>query len=88
MKYCDLHCHSTYSDGTCTPEELVKFACLSNISAIALTDHNTIEGLPSFYEACEGRIEACGGCEFTTEWNGQELHLLGLFLDESKPNCL
>jgi len=85
MKYCDLHCHSNYSDGSCSPEELVNMACSLGLGAIALTDHNTLDGLECFYQAAKGRIAACGGCEFSTEAEGQELHLLGLFLDPT--NC-
>ena len=82
MDYCDLHVHSIYSDGTCSPKELVETAVSSGLCALALTDHNTIDGLDEFFEAAEGiEIEVCGGCEITTEDDGQELHLLGLFLN-------
>jgi len=87
-KYCDLHCHSSCSDGTCTPEELVDLACEAGLSALAMTDHNTLAGVPSFLEAARGRIEACAGCEFTTEDQGQELHLLGLFSDTAGLDAL
>ena len=79
-----MHCHSCFSDGTFSPEELVDLAVSKNLKAIALTDHNTTEGLERFYKAAKGKIEACGGCEITTEINGQELHLLALFLDSNK----
>lgn len=82
MNYCDLHCHSNFSDGTCTPEELIEYACEAGLSAIALTDHNTVGGVKRFLKAAEGKIEAVGGCEITTEFDGQELHLLGLFLTD------
>ena len=80
MEYCDLHCHSNFSDGSSTPEEIIELACKMNLKAVALTDHNSVNGLKRFFKAGEGRIETCGGCEFTTEVDGQELHLLGLFL--------
>lgn len=88
MKRCDLHCHSVFSDGTCTPEQLVALACEAGLSALALTDHNTLDGLVPFFRAAEGRLEVCGGCEFTTEAEGQELHLLGLFLELSEAEPL
>lgn len=88
MKFCDLHCHSNFSDGSNTPEEVIDLACQAGLSAIALTDHNTLDGLADFFQAAQGRIEACGGCEFTTEDNGQELHLLGLFLDPDRAQVL
>lgn len=81
MKYCDLHCHSNFSDGSFTPQELVDIAVGAGLSAIALTDHNTLEGNQALIEAAQGRIEVCAGCEFTTGLDGQDLHLVGLFLD-------
>ena len=54
MKYCDLHTHSVYSDGTFTPEALIAAAKVANLSAVALTDHNTVAGLPHFLAAAEG----------------------------------
>ena len=80
-KLCDLHTHSTYSDGTCTPAELIDLAEGAGLSAIALTDHNTIAGLPDFLAAAKGReVEAVPGIEFSTEYQGRELHILGLFI--------
>ena len=84
MDHCDLHVHSTYSDGTFSPEELVERGVASGLRALALTDHNTVDGLNDFFEAAAGKIEVCGGCEITTEDEGQELHLLGLFLNPEK----
>ena len=46
--YCDLHTHSTISDGTDTPAELIALAEEKGLGAIALTDHNTVSGLPEF----------------------------------------
>lgn len=80
-RLCDLHTHSTYSDGTCTPAELMDLAEGAGLSAIALTDHNTIAGLPDFLAAAEGReVEAVPGIEFSTDYRGTELHILGLFI--------
>ena len=82
MKFCDLHTHSVFSDGTCTPVELIDEAVSLGLSAIALTDHNTVDGLPDFLAAAEGKdILAIPGVEFSTEYQGKELHLLGLFID-------
>lgn len=81
MKQCDLHTHSTFSDGTDTPTGLVKLALEKGLASIALTDHNTIAGLPEFLRAAEGKpIRAIAGTEFSTDYNGTELHILGLFL--------
>lgn len=79
--YCDLHTHSTFSDGTDTPEALLALAEEKGLGAIALTDHNTVAGLPEFLAAAEGKnIRAIAGTEFSTDYKGTELHILGLFL--------
>ena len=80
-KYCDLHTHSIYSDGTFTPAEIVNHAIDLGLSAVALTDHNTVDGLPDFISAARGKnIDAVSGCEFSVDYNDKELHLLGLFI--------
>ena len=80
-KYCDLHVHSHYSDGTCSPAELIQLAEAAELDAIALTDHNTLEGLPEFLAAGENSsVKAIAGIEFSTEYQGTELHILGLFI--------
>lgn len=83
-KLCDLHTHSTYSDGTLTPAQLIALAQEKGLCAIALTDHNTVAGLPAFAAAAEGSgVEAVPGVEFSTEYEGTELHILGLFIQPS-----
>ena len=86
-KFCDLHTHSLYSDGTCTPEQLIAIAQEAGLSAVVLSDHNTVAGLPSFIQAAENSgVEAVPGIEFSTEYLGKELHILGLFIKpESYP---
>lgn len=80
-KTCDLHTHSVYSDGTLTPAELIREAIGSGLSALALTDHNTITGLDEFIAAADGKpLEIVPGVEFTTAYQGKELHILGLFI--------
>lgn len=79
--YCDLHTHSNYSDGTYSPAQLIDEAERLALTAIALTDHNTVAGLPDFLAAARGRgVEAVPGCEFSTDYQGVELHILGLFI--------
>ena len=78
---CDLHTHSCFSDGTCTPEEIIRLAVAAGLSAVALTDHNTVTGLPDFLAAAEtADILAVPGVEISTGWQGKELHIVGLFL--------
>ncbi len=80
---CDLHIHSNFSDGTLTPAELMALAEKQNVSAVALCDHNTVDGLPDFMKAAEySKVIAVNGIEISTEYNGTELHILGLFLPE------
>ena len=81
---CDLHTHSNRSDGTLPPAALASAAKEAGLSAIALTDHNTVAGLPEFIKACEDLcIEAVPGVEISTEYDGVELHILGLYIPEN-----
>lgn len=78
---CDLHTHSHYSDGTCTPAEIVLQAASLGLSAVALTDHNTVAGLPEFLAAARGGpVQAIPGVELSTAYGNTELHIVGLFL--------
>ena len=80
-RYCDLHTHSVFSDGSLTPTELIRAARKAGLSTLALTDHNTADGLPEFLSAAEiSGIEAIAGAEFSVDLDGTELHLLGLFI--------
>ncbi|MBP3666709.1 MAG: PHP domain-containing protein [Clostridia bacterium] len=77
----DLHLHSTHSDGTLTPVEIIAKAKSLGLSAVALTDHNTVSGVPAFLEEAEKQgVTAVAGTELSTVYKGQELHLLGLFI--------
>ena len=78
----DLHTHSTYSDGTLTPAELVDLAKKNGVSALALCDHNTVDGLSAFLDAArEQGLEAVPGTEFSADYAGGEVHILGLFIE-------
>ncbi len=82
---CDLHTHSHYSDGTCSPAKLIRLAEAQGLGAIALCDHNTIDGLPEFCAAGEsGKVQAVPGIEFSVDYAGIELHILGLFIQPSQ----
>ena len=77
---CDLHCHSNFSDGTLSPAQLVKLAGEQGVCALALTDHNTSKGLEEFTQAGRNSgVITVPGCEFSTEWNNIEIHIVGLF---------
>lgn len=82
--YCDLHAHSNFSDGTLSPTELIALAKQNGLGAIALTDHNTIAGLPEFLAAAkEQGMNAVAGTEISTTYKDKELHLLALFIPVS-----
>ena len=78
---CDLHTHTNHSDGSSSVCELVREAKEKNL-IIALTDHNTVTGLPEFLsESASLGVTAVGGTELSTVYDGEEFHLLGLFID-------
>jgi predicted metal-dependent phosphoesterase TrpH len=84
-KYCDLHTHSYFSDGTDSPQEILDKAVEAGLSAVALTDHNTVAGLPEFLESAKGKdILAIPGVEISTGYNSKELHIVGLFLEPNR----
>lgn len=86
MNTVDLHTHSTFSDGTFTPKELAAYGAKKGLSALALTDHDTLEGNEEavFYGEKYG-IEIIPGVEISTEYESTELHIVGLFTgNESK----
>jgi predicted metal-dependent phosphoesterase TrpH len=88
-KFADLHLHTLFSDGTFTPEELSQRGAQLGLVAMALTDHDTVEGCARMGEACRGLgIEFIPGAELTTEFDGHEVHLLGYFLDQQNPKLL
>ena len=89
IMYADLHLHTNFSDGTYSPEELVAHAQRHGLSALALTDHDTIEGCPRTAVACQAAsIEFIPGTELTAEQDRDELHILGYFIDIENPRFL
>jgi len=85
MKY-DLHCHSNFSDGDLSPDAVIALAEQQGITHLALTDHDTMEGLAEAKQAADlNSITLVNGIEFSCSWEGQLLHVLGLDID---PNNL
>lgn len=100
--YCDLHAHSTASDGTDAPADLPRLAKQAGLSAIALTDHDTTAGLPDFLAAAKrARIKAVPGIELSADpaiihntMDGTDedtprvgtLHILGYFINPDAPH--
>ncbi len=82
MQAIDLHVHSNFSDGTLSPSELVDLAIKSNLEAFALTDHDTIDGIDEAILASKGKdIEVVPGVEFSTEYKGKDIHILGYYIN-------
>lgn len=82
LKMIDLHCHSIFSDGTNTPEELVQLAESGGLTALALTDHDTTAGLERFMAAgAVSSVETVPGIELSAEFGVITLHILGYFFD-------
>lgn len=82
MGIVDLHVHSNKSDGSFTPSELVDYAVEKGLRAFALTDHDTTEGLDEAIAAAKGKeIEVIPGIEFSTEYEGKDIHIVGLYID-------
>jgi hypothetical protein len=80
----DLHSHSTFSDGTLTPGELVARAAQRGVAMLALTDHDDTGGLAAARAAAaEHQIRLIDGVEISVTWDGQTLHIVGLGIDPS-----
>jgi predicted metal-dependent phosphoesterase TrpH len=77
----DLHLHTTFIDGTYTPNQIVDLARRSGLSAIAITDHDTVGGIAPTRQAAGTSLDVISGVEITAEYRGKELHLLGYFFD-------
>ncbi len=85
----DLHTHSTASDGTYTPAQLMEYAHARNINAIALTDHDSIDGIiEAQKKARELSMEFIPGIELSIQWPTGEFHLLGLGLQSPSKELL
>ncbi|MEG1847799.1 MAG: PHP domain-containing protein [Lachnospiraceae bacterium] len=90
MKIVDLHVHSSCSDGTYTPSELVAYAVTKGLSAFALTDHDTTDGLSEAIAAAQrlpakSSLEVIPGIEFSTEYQGKDVHIIGLDIQYELP---
>ena len=86
MDKIDLHVHTTASDGTYCPRDVVSLAAMQGLKAIALTDHDTMAGLQEAGEAGELLgVTVVPGIELSTDYQGTEVHLLGYFLNPEAP---
>lgn len=80
----ELHCHTTCSDGTLTPTELVQAAIAAGVKALAITDHDSIAGWEEANRAAGTQIEIVPGLELSTVWQERSLHVLGFYPNPSK----
>ncbi|PSR14761.1 phosphatase [filamentous cyanobacterium CCP3] len=80
----DLHSHTTFSDGTLTPTELVAAAIAAGVRALAITDHDTLAGWDEALEASGGELEVVPGVELSTVENGRSLHILGFYPNRNR----
>ncbi len=82
MPRIDLHLHTTYSDGSHSPSEVIQFAHEVGVVALAITDHDIVEGIPEAMEAgATVGIEVIPGIELSSRYDGREIHILGYFFD-------
>ena len=86
MGYVDLHLHTTASDGVMSPSEIVRYAKTKGLQAIAITDHDTIQGLEEgLIEGEKIGLEVIPGIEISAEHFSGSMHLLGFFIDHHNP---
>lgn len=89
--FADMHVHSTASDGLLEPEELVDRSIALGLSAMAITDHDTIDGLQRARDAANGTgLNLIPGIELSCGWEGRDssVHVLGLFIRENDPSMI
>jgi len=87
--FADLHLHSFFSDGTYSPEEVAAFGRKFGFAALALTDHDSVEGCGRMAAACrEANIEFITGTELTAEHRDNEIHILAYFVDPENGKLL
>ena len=90
MKAVDLHVHSDKSDGSMSPAALTAYAAEKGLRAFALTDHDTIDGLAEALNAAKQfpDLEVIPGIEFSTEYRGRDIHIVGLYIRYDDPEFL
>jgi predicted metal-dependent phosphoesterase TrpH len=81
----DMHVHTTMSDGTYTPAQVVEIASRVGLSAVAITDHDALAGAERARSAASVNLEVISGVEVTAEDAGREVHLLGYFVSADDP---
>lgn len=85
----DLHCHSTFSDGTATPTEVVKLALEKGLKGLSITDHDTVSAYPELIEATKGTsLKIISGVEFSSAHRDTPIHILGYSFKLDHPKII
>jgi predicted metal-dependent phosphoesterase TrpH len=85
----DLHIHTTFSDGTQSPQKIVELAAKNGLTTIAITDHDVVAGIdPAVQRGSELNVTVIPGIELTTEALDTEIHILGYYIDHRDPQLL
>ncbi len=80
-KFADLHIHTYFSDSSASPLEVVQEASDQGLTCIAITDHDTMEGVTPAIQAARGTLEVIAGIEISTEMQNKDIHILGYFIN-------
>ncbi len=86
--YADLHIHTSYSDGVYTPGEIVDIAIKSQISVIAITDHDSVAGIDEAITQAKGKLNIIPAVEFSTNIGHQDIHILGYYINHHSAELL
>lgn len=81
----DLHTHSYCSDGQLSPQALVELAKANGVTVLALTDHDNIDGIHEAQQAADEQLQVIAGIEFSAQWLGRGIHIVGLQVDTASP---
>ncbi|MGN0368380.1 MAG: PHP domain-containing protein [Wujia sp.] len=89
MSFIDLHVHSNASDGSFTPSEVADLAIAQGLRAIALTDHDTVDGIKEILDYTKDKpLEVVPGIELSCYYHNREIHILGFYVDYENPDLL
>ena len=86
-KFADLHIHTCFSDSSSSPQDVVRQAVAQGLSCIAITDHDTVDGvMPTVQAAQDYDLEIVSGVELSCEVDNKDIHILGYFVDCQNEN--
>ncbi len=83
----DLHCHSWFSDGSLSPQQLIQRAELNSVDMLAITDHDSVEGVKELWPEKESLpVNLIAAVEVSSQWQGRDIHIVGLNIDHADNN--